>query len=431
MTYEEALAYLENYTWSKTRLGLGRTRELCAKMGDPQKKLKFIHVGGSNGKGSSCAMLASILGAAGYKVGLYTSPYIQTFCERIQINGENIPGSRLAEITEKLRCAAESMEDHPSWFEMVTAVAFEYYAEENCDIVVLEVGMGGEFDSTNVIDAPELAILTNIGLEHTEYLGDTIEEIARTKSGIIKAGCDVISYDNLPEVKTIIREVAEKSGAHLIFADPGKIRLLNRDLSGQVFEWEGKEYKIPLHGEHQIKNASVVMEAVSTLRGSGWNISDDALREGLASVRWPARFQIMAEDPLFILDGGHNPQCAEAAVKCFEDLLPGQKADFLLGILSDKDYTQMLDILGPCAASFHCIAPEYERALDAGALADEIRSRGFETYIYDDLGCAIEAVLDSAANKNRPVMCFGSLYLAGEVLDIFDGVYKKWLSRRK
>ena len=186
MTYEEALAYLENYTWSKPRLGLGRTRELTAKLGDPQKKLRCVHVAGSNGKGSTCAMTASILQAAGYKTGLYTSPYIQTFCERIQINGENIPEHRLAEVTEKLRDAAETMEDHPSWFEMVTAVAFQYYLEENCDIVVLEVGMGGEFDSTNVIDAPEVAVLTNIGLEHTEYLGDTIEAIARTYSGIIK-----------------------------------------------------------------------------------------------------------------------------------------------------------------------------------------------------------------------------------------------------
>ena len=431
MTYEEALAYLENYTWSKTRLGLERTRELCAKMGDPQKKIKFIHVGGSNGKGSTCAMLASILRAAGYRTGLYTSPYIQTFCERIQINGENIPGSRLAKITEKLRDAAESMEDHPSWFEMVTAVAFQYYMEERCDIVVLEVGMGGEFDSTNVIDAPEVAVLTNIGLEHTEYLGDTIEEIATTKSGIIKPGCDVVSYDNSPEVKTIIAEAAEKSGVPLVFADPDKITLRNRDLSGQSFEWEGSEYKLPLHGEHQLKNASVVMEVIRTLRKRGWKISDGAVRRGLAEVKWPARFQILAREPLFILDGGHNPQCAEAAVKCFEDLLPGQRADLLLGVLSDKDYKQMLDILEPYAASFHCIAPKYERALAAGVLADEIKSRGFDTFAYEDLDSALESVLDSAADSGRPVMCFGSLYLAGEILDEFGGVYKKWLRGRR
>ena len=420
MTYEEALAYLENYTWSKTRLGLGRTRELTAKLGDPQKKLRFVHVAGSNGKGSTCAMTASILQAAGYKTGLYTSPYIQTFCERIQINGENIPEHRLAEVTEKLRDAAETMEDHPSWFEMVTAVAFQYYLEENCDIVVLEVGMGGEFDSTNVIDAPEVAVLTNIGLEHTEYLGDTIEEIAHTKSGIIKPGCRVVSYDNVPEVKAIISEVAKENGAPLVFADPSEIKLISRDLDGQVFEWEGRTYRLPLHGEHQLKNASVVMEIVRELREQGWDISDEAVRKGLAEVKWPARFQILSRDPLFILDGGHNPQCAEAMTESLDALLPGQKVDFLLGILADKDYTQMIDILGPYAASFHCIAPENERALGVEALADTIRARGFETYAYDDLDKAITAVLDSASANGRPAVCFGSLYLAGEVLNYYD-----------
>ncbi len=420
MTYEEALAYLENYTWSKTRLGLGRTRELTAKLGDPQKKLRFVHVAGSNGKGSTCAMTASILQAAGYKTGLYISPYIQTFCERIQINGENIPEHRLAEVTEKLREAAETMEDHPSWFEMVTAVAFQYYLEENCDIVVLEVGMGGEFDSTNVIDAPEVAVLTNIGLEHTEYLGNTIEEIARTKSGIIKPGCRVVSYDNVPEVKAIISEVAKENGAPLVFADPSGIRLVSRDLDGQVFDWEGKTYRLPLHGEHQLKNASVVMEIVRELREQGWDISDEAVRRGLAEVKWPARFQILSRDPLFILDGGHNPQCAEAMTESLDALLPGQKVDFLLGILADKDYTQMIDILGPYAASFHCIAPENERALGVEALADTIRARGFETYAYNDLDEAIRAVLSSAEVNRRPSVCFGSLYLAGEVLNYYD-----------
>ena len=422
MTYEEALAYLEDYTWSKTRLGLGRTRELTRKLGDPQKKLRFVHVAGSNGKGSTCAMTASILQAAGYRTGLYTSPYIQTFCERIQVNGENIPEHRLAEVTEKLRDAAETMEDHPSWFEMVTAVAFQYYLEENCDIVVLEVGMGGEFDSTNVIDAPEVAVLTNIGLEHTEYLGNTIEEIAHTKSGIIKPGCRVVSYDNIPEVRKVISEVAAENGAPLTFADPAGIRLVSRDLNGQVFEWEGQTYRLPLHGEHQLRNTSVVMEIVRALREQGWDIPDEAVHEGLANVKWPARFQILSREPLFILDGGHNPQCAEAMTECLAALLPGQKVDFLLGILADKDYTQMIDILEPYAASFHCIAPENERALGVEALADTIRARGFDTYAYDDLGKAIKSVMDSAAANDRPAVCFGSLYLAGEVLNYFDSL---------
>ncbi|MBQ5414610.1 MAG: bifunctional folylpolyglutamate synthase/dihydrofolate synthase, partial [Firmicutes bacterium] len=186
MTKEEAIGYIENYGWSTTRLGLERTRELLERVGNPQKKLKFVHVAGSNGKGSTCAMLANIMQYSGYKVGMYISPYIQDFCERIQINGEYIDGDSLARITEYVMAQAEAMDDHPSQFELVTAIGMIYFLENNVDIVVLEVGMGGALDSTNAIDAPEVAVITNIGLEHTEYLGNTIEEIAATKAGIIK-----------------------------------------------------------------------------------------------------------------------------------------------------------------------------------------------------------------------------------------------------
>ena len=433
MTYEEALAYLEDYTWSKTRLGLGRTRELCARLGDPQKELRFIHVAGSNGKGSTCAMLASILQAAGYKTGLYTSPYIQDFCERIQINGENIPHERLAEVTERLAAAVEGMDDHPSWFEMVTAAAFQYYKEENCDIVVLEVGMGGEFDSTNVIDAPEAAVIMNIALEHTEYLGDTIEAIAQTKSRIIKPGCNAVSYDNIPEVREVIAATAQEAGAPLVFADPGTINLLGRDLSGQTFEWEGKTYNLPLHGEHQLRNVSVVMEVIRALRSRGWNVPDEAVREGLAKVTWPARFEILAKEPLVILDGGHNSQCAEAMVECYAGLLPDQRTEMVLGILADKDYERMIDILMPYASGFHCISPENERALAADELASIIKEHGRQAAVqsYDDLESAIKDALDAAADHGTPVICFGSLYLTGEIRTIFPGLYKKWLRRRK
>ena len=207
MTPQEAIAYIETGIWSTMRLGLDRTYELLDLLGNPQKKLKFIHVAGSNGKGSTCAMLDEILHRAGYRTGLYTSPYILSFCERMRVNGEDIPGERLAEVTEKVRALAESMEDHPSQFEMVTAIALEYFYQSGCDIVVLEVGLGGETDSTNAIDAPEVAVITNIGLEHTEYLGDTLEKIAAVKGGIIKTGCHAVCYDGAPEVSATIAKV--------------------------------------------------------------------------------------------------------------------------------------------------------------------------------------------------------------------------------
>ena len=192
MTAHEAINYIESCTWSRTRLGLGRTRELLSKLGNPQKKLRFIHVAGTNGKGSTCAMLASVMQKAGYKTALYTSPYICRFNERMQINGVEIPDDRLAELTERVKPIAEGMADHPSQFELVTAIAMLYFLEEQCDIVVLEVGLGGALDSTNAIDCPECAVITTIGLEHTEYLGHTLPEIASAKAGIIKPNCDVV-----------------------------------------------------------------------------------------------------------------------------------------------------------------------------------------------------------------------------------------------
>ena len=214
MTPQEAISYIENYTWSTTRLGLGRTRALLHAIGDPQKQLKFIHVAGSNGKGSTCAMLDAILRAAGYRTGLYTSPYIQDFCERMQVNGRNISGDDLARITEQVRIHADAMEDHPSQFELVTAIAMQYFLEERCDIVVLEVGMGGALDSTNVIDCPEVAVITNIGLEHTEYLGNTLSLIAEAKGGIIKPGCTAVLYDSEAEtMETLLRICREQIGS--------------------------------------------------------------------------------------------------------------------------------------------------------------------------------------------------------------------------
>ncbi|MBO4234871.1 MAG: bifunctional folylpolyglutamate synthase/dihydrofolate synthase, partial [Firmicutes bacterium] len=305
MTPKEAISYIENYSWSTTRLGLERTRTLLREMGDPQKKLRFIHVAGSNGKGSTCAMLASILKSAGYKTGLYISPYIQVFNERIQINGEYIPGERLAEITERVKEIADNMEDHPSHFELLTAIAIEYYYEEQCDIVVLEVGMGGALDSTNAIDAPEVAVLTNIGLEHTEYLGDTIEKIAETKAGIIKEGTAVVCYDSGKEVTDVIKRVCDEKKVHLRIIDMANIVPVSSSLDGQKFKYirrtiptsmgivtvgktmlkESDEVlTLPLLGNHQLHNAAVVLKTIEVLREKGWNIYEENIKLGLEKV---------------------------------------------------------------------------------------------------------------------------------------------------
>ena len=430
MTRDEAIAYIENYTWSKSRLGLERTRALLHALGDPQRELRFIHVAGSNGKGSTCAMLESVLRAAGYRTGIYTSPYIQEFCERIRIGEQNIPGGRLAAITERVAAAAETMEDHPSQFELVTAVGMLYFAEEGCDIVVLEVGMGGALDSTNVIDAPEAAVITNIGLEHTEYLGSTLAEIARTKAGIVKPGCSCVCYDLPPEAITVVEAVCAENDVPLTAADFSLLEPRSASLEGQRFAYRGAEYDLALLGAHQLRNAAVALETIEALRGRGWRIPEDAVRTGLRDVRWPARLELLGREPLFLLDGGHNPQCAEALAESVRALLPDKKPVFLMGVLADKDVPGIVDRILPLASECVCLTPSSDRAMPAEELAAYLTGRGVAARAYKCADEGIRAALN-AAGENGAVVAFGSLYLAGAVRSAFPGTYKAWLRAEK
>lgn len=410
MTAQDAINYIEGCTWSRTRLGLGRTRELLSRLGDPQKKLRFIHVAGTNGKGSTCAMLASVMQQAGYRTALYTSPYICRFNERMQINGEEIPDSRLAELTERVMPIAESMADHPSQFELVTAIAMQYFLEEHCDIVVLEVGLGGALDSTNAIDCPECSVITTIGLEHTEYLGSTLPEIASAKAGIIKPGCDVVCYRNVPEVEHVFEEVCREKNARLVKADFDSIRPISHSLSGQSFAWRNyTSLRLPLLGSHQLRNAAVVLETLNVMREKGWSISDSAIISGLAETKWPVRFEVLRAEPTVIIDGAHNPQCAEALAANIAEYLPGQKCTFLMGVLADKDYRQMLGSLAPYAERFFCVAPPSPRALPADALAGVAAELGIPAQSCGDIQNAAELALGCG----KPVIACGSLYLAG------------------
>ena len=307
MTLDEALYYIHSVCWKGSVPGLERISALLDKMGHPERKLKFIHVTGTNGKGSTCAMLASMFTKAGYKTGLYTSPFLIRFNERIQIDGVQISDEEICRITEYIKPLADSIFEQPTEFEMVTALGFEYFARQGCDLVVCEVGMGGEFDATNVILPPEAAVICNIGLDHTEVLGDTLEKIAATKSGIIKPGCDAVIYREQPSVEAVIEDRCKAVGAKLHKADFADIHLLSHDLTGQVFDWERfKRLKLPLLGDHQLHNAAVALTTATVMQQRGWKLTDDDIREGLASVRWPGRFDVRRSDPLFIIDGGFS-----------------------------------------------------------------------------------------------------------------------------
>ena len=330
MNLDEALNYIHDLNWRRTIPGLERGLELLRRIGSPHRGMKYVHVAGTNGKGSTAAMLASILRRAGYRTGLYTSPYIYRFNERIQVDGEQIPDETLCELTELIQPQADAMADHPSEFEIVTAIGFEYFKRQKCDIVVLEVGMGGEWDATNVIEDNEAAVIVNIGLDHTEYLGDTLEKIALTKSGVVKRGCPCVMYRQEPSVEAVFEEVCRKLDAPFILADFDSLRPTYAGLDGQRFDWgDMKDLYIPLLGEHQLKNACNVLTTVNVLRERGWRIPEAAVREGLATVTWPGRFQLMRRDPLFIVDGGHNPQCLEALENAIKAYLPGKKLVFL------------------------------------------------------------------------------------------------------
>ncbi len=417
MTVNEAIEYIHSNFWKGSVPGLTRTRTLLEKMGNPEKNLKFVHIAGTNGKGSTAAMTASVLQQAGYKVGLYTSPYIYRFHERMQVNGAEISDAELIAVTEFVKPLAQSMTEKPTEFELVCCIAFEYFARQHCDIVVLEVGMGGAMDATNVIDTPEVAVITNIGLDHTEYLGDTLEAVAETKAGIFKEGGRAVVYRSAPGVEAVFEKIAAEKHMTLEKADFGSILLHSHGLEGQVFDCGGrKNLTLPLLGGHQLKNAAVALSIVDSLKANGWSIPEEAIRTGLQAVKWPGRFDIVGRDPLFIIDGGHNPQCFEALIDNIKDYLADRRIIALCGVLADKDYADMFAPILPFVQEFVCITPPNPRKLDAQKLAEFLEKAGAKATAAEPLEKGVELAL-SRAGKDGVVLCFGSLYTIGATRD--------------
>ena len=419
MTYEEALSYIHSICWKGSKLGLDRTRELLGKLDDPQKELKFIHIAGTNGKGSTAAMLSSILEEAGYRVGLYTSPFINRFNERMQVNHQPIPDEELAALTEYVRPHADAMADSPTEFELITALAMVWFARQKCDIVVLEVGMGGELDSTNIIDVPEAAVIAAMGMDHVKELGPTMADIARAKAGIIKEGGRVVSYGGNLEADEVIAAVCRARNASLCQPDFSAIVPGDFSLEGQTFSYKGwRGLRIPLVGAYQMNNAAVVLETVEVLRQRGWSVSDEAVRQGLADTRWPARFEVLRRDPVFIVDGGHNPHGIRATAESLRRLFPGRKITFVTGVMADKDVEHILGLIVPLADQFFTVRPDNPRAMDAGELAARIEAMGAKA-----TACAsVRDGVDRAIQAEGPhgVACaLGSLYMSGEVRSCF------------
>ena len=418
MDYKEALAYIDGVSWLGSRPGLSRVRELLRRLGDPQERLKFVHVAGTNGKGSCAAMTASVLRAAGCRTGLFTSPYLFRFNERMQINGEPISDEALAAIVTEIQPLADAMDEHPTEFELMTAAALLWYAREGCDIVVLEVGLGGRLDATNVIGAPEVAVLMNIGLDHTAILGDTVEKIAAEKAGIIKPGCAVALYQQTPGVEAVVRAKCEEAGAPLRVADFSQLEPVFDSLEGQVFRYRGESWAVPLLGAHQCKNAAVVLETVELLRARGWAIPREAVEHGLYAVSWPARFELVRDEPPFVVDGGHNPQCAETVAESLLRYFPDRRRVLLVGVLADKDYPALFEILNAAADAYVCVTPASERALPSEALAEYLRRFGKPVTVCGSIPEGVETA-SALAGQDGVACAVGSLYMAGAVRACF------------
>ena len=414
MEYAEALAYLDGTRWLGAEPSLRRIRELLLQLGDPQRELKFVHIAGTNGKGSCAAMLASVLRASGYRTGLYTSPYLYRFSERMQINGEQIPDDALVRCVEAVREKAEKMEEHPTQFELITAVALLWFLQEHCDIVVLETGLGGRFDATNAIEAPECSVIMNIGLDHTALLGTTLEKIAAEKAGIIKPGVPCVAYAQGESVMDVIRARCAELSSPLSVPDFSAIVSEFDSLEGQVFSYRGRQYALSLLGTHQRRNAAVVIEAAERLHEKGWRIEQDSLEHGLYAAAWPGRFELCCDEPPFIVDGGHNPQCAEAVCESLLHYFPDTRRVLLLGVLRDKDAASMAAILDRAADEYVCTAPESERALPPEELAAVLRPFGKNVTVCESVSDAVFTAKE-LAGRDGMVCASGSIYLAGSV----------------
>lgn len=409
MQYKEALEFIGSRLRFGIKPGLERTRSLLERLGEPQRKLRFVHIAGTNGKGSTCTMTAAGLIAAGYRTGLYTSPYITDFRERMQIDGEMISEAELAELTERVSAQMDDAEQITE-FELITCIALLWFAERECDIVVLETGLGGRLDSTNIIENPECTAITRIDLDHTAILGDTVAAIAGEKAGIIKPGCPVVLADDQPwEAVRVIAERAEQLDCELIRPFLGDVVEKGYSLSGSDIEYHGLKLHIPLLGNHQITNCITAVEILRTL-----GIEDKYIVEGVANAGIPARLELLSASPVVILDGAHNPNGAAALADAIDTLLAGKRIIGLIGVLADKDYTRELELLGPRMDTIFCCDGFSPRCLEAGRFAGIVGK-------YTDNAVCIpkpEEAFDAAYSilgKNDALVICGSLYLAGRI----------------
>ncbi len=418
MTYEEAINKITSLLRFGMKPGLERVEKLLKLLGNPQDKLKFVHVAGTNGKGSTCALISSVVRKSLYKTGLFTSPYVTDFCERMQINGEMISHEDLAALAEKTFPVVEQMaanDEIITEFEFITAIAMQWFAQNDCDIVVLEVGLGGRMDATNVIKTPLVSVITSISLDHTAVLGNTLEQIAYEKCGIIKENGITVCYpDQKPEVLEVIRNTAAARHNQFILADMNSVTLLSMNITGTGLEYNDLLVSLPFIGEHQVKNAVTALAVIEVLKGEDYDIADHSIEAGFSSASFPARLELISSDPLVLLDGAHNPDGTAALADAVRKYLAGKKVVAIMGMLADKDVASATRNLAGLFSHVITLAPANPRAMSAEALAAHWTSLGTSAEAMVDADAALEKALGMLGSDGALLIC-GSLYLAGEL----------------
>lgn len=408
-----ALDWLQSLPRLSGEPGLDRMKALLAALGDPQKRGRYVHIAGTNGKGSVAAFTANILQKAGFKTGLTISPYVLDFRERFQIDGQMIPPETLERLAAKVRAAAETLAETPVQFEAVTALALCWFDEEHCDVAVLETGLGGRFDATNAVENTLVAAITRIDLDHTELLGDTVEKIAAEKAGIVKPGCIAVTYPvQEKEALQAIAAACIREKADLVAPEAEDIHLRRGGLFENRMEYGGYEVNLALPGAHQACNAAMAIEIALALWRQGLDIPDDAILEGLEATRFPARIEVLRRQPLVLLDGSHNPAGAAALAATLKAQKLPQKPAAVLGVLADKAAAEMLRALGDSFSTIYAVTPDCPRAMSADELARLASQELPEVPVYPcaDLGQA----LDTALGLPQGAVVCGSLYLAAQ-----------------
>ena len=424
----DPIEYINMPRWQTVSLGLDRTRELLQRLGDPQDRLRFVHVAGTNGKGATSAVVASILEQAGYRCGLFTSPALYRFEDRIRVNGTLIASEELLEVTETVKEAADAMDEHPTEFELLPAVAFSHFARERCDVVVVEVGLGGRLDSTNVITSPEVSVITPISFDHCALLGDTLAQIAREKAGIIKEGTPIVCAPQEAEAYRVIEETACRKHAPLVRVD---LACLHGDEESFCYR-SRSDLSIGLKGSFQLTNAATALDAIDRMKLADWDIPEEAIRRGLECVVWPGRCEGVSEEPLIIFDGGHNVAGMEALIRALDKAYPDRYRLALTGVLKDKDYEGMAEVLALSMDEVFAVEPSSPRALSAEAYARAIVNSDDSQHLRSlivapDIASGVRSVLrrvaDLDAKGEHPLVCIcGSLYLQKSVMEVLRQV---------